>query len=87
LEYTFSSTTIASSQTRPIASTNPTRVRMLMEKPATYMMKNALMMLTGIASTGMMVARQSRKKAKMISATRMNAISNVSRTSETDLRT
>jgi hypothetical protein len=60
---------------------------MLMENPATYMMKKALMMLTGMASTGMIVARQSRKNAKMMNATKMKAMSSVSCTSDTDLRT
>ena len=83
----FSSTTIASSHTSPIASTSPTSVRMLIENPRAYMMKNAETMLTGMARTGITVARQSRRKAKMMNATRANATSSVSCTSETLLRT
>ena len=41
-----------------------------MENPARYMMKNAETMLTGMASTGIRVARQSRRNAKMMNATR-----------------
>ena len=41
-------------------------------------MKNAETMLTGIASTGMSVERQSRRNRKMISATRPKAMSSVS---------
>ena len=57
----FSSTTIASSQTRPIDSTMATSVSTLIVKPARYMTKKPEMMLTGIAITGMMVERQSRR--------------------------
>ena len=78
---------MASSHTRPIASTSPTNVRMLIENPSTYMMKNAETMLTGMASTGMIVARQSRKNAKMMNATSANAMSSVSCTSDTLRRT
>jgi hypothetical protein len=85
--YTFSSTTIASSHTTPIASTSATSVRMLIVKPATYITKNAGTMLTGIAITGTSVARQSRRKSRITSATRANAVSSVSFTSRIDLRT
>ena len=78
---------MASSQTRPIESTIATRVSTLIEKPAMYMMKNPEMMLTGMAITGMIVERQSRRKTKMIKATSTNAITKVSCTSVTLLRT
>jgi hypothetical protein len=83
----FSSTTIASSHTRPIASSTATRVSTLMLNPARYMMKNADTIETGIATTGMRVDRQSRRNRKMISATSPNAISSVSVTSSTERRT
>ena len=83
----FSNTTMASSQTRPIDNTIATRVSTLIENPATYMMKKPAMMLTGMAITGMIVDRQSRRKPKMINATSAKAMINVSLTSLTLLRT
>jgi hypothetical protein len=55
---TFSSTTMASSTTMPIASTRPNSVSVLMEKPSTYRPAKVPMIDTGTASTGMSVARQ-----------------------------
>ena len=78
---------MASSTTRPIASTNPNKVNTLMEKPAMYMMKNADKIETGIANTGMIVDRQSRKNKKMIITTKPNAMNRVSSTSLIDSRT
>ena len=50
-------------------------------------MKNAEIMETGIATNGIRVLRQSRRKIKMISATRPKARNNVSSTSESEFRT
>jgi hypothetical protein len=55
---TFSTTTIASSTTMPIASTRPNKVRVLIENPSAHMTANVPMIDTGIASSGMIVARQ-----------------------------
>ncbi len=53
----FSKTTMASSTTSPIASTNPSSVRVLIEKPRAAMMMNAEIMEIGIVRAGMIVAR------------------------------
>ena len=82
----FSSTTMASSTTMPMASTIPSSVSTLIEKPATYITKKAPMSETGIASTGMSVERQSRRKRKMMSTTRIMAMKIVSWTSRIELR-
>ena len=55
---TFSSTTMASSTTMPMASTRPNMVRVLMEKPRAYMPANVPTMDTGTARQGISVARQ-----------------------------
>ena len=54
---TFSTTTIASSTTMPIASTSPNSDRLLSEKPAARITANVPTSETGIASSGMIVAR------------------------------
>ncbi len=54
---TASTTTIASSTTMPIASTSPNSVSMLIEKPISSMPAAVPTSDTGIASSGMMVAR------------------------------
>ena len=55
---TFSSTTIASSTTMPIASTMPNSVSVLIEKPNSSMPANVPISDTGTASIGISVARQ-----------------------------
>ena len=55
---TFSMTTMASSTTMPMASTSPNRVRVLTENPSADRPRKVPTMLTGTASTGMIVARQ-----------------------------
>ena len=55
---TFSSTTIASSTTMPIASTIAKSVSVLIEKPSAYRPANVPMSDTGTASIGIKVARQ-----------------------------
>ncbi len=64
---------MASSTTKPMANTIPRSVSTLMEKSARYMTKNAPMSEMGMASTGIMVVRQSRKNRKMMSTTRPKA--------------
>ena len=53
----FSNTTMASSTTRPMAKTMPSRVSTLMEKPNAYITVKAAMMDTGMVMAGMSVAR------------------------------
>ena len=58
LRSTFSTTTMASSTTMPIASTSPNRLSVLIEKPETRMIPNVPMTATGTANSGMIDARQ-----------------------------
>jgi hypothetical protein len=69
----FSSTTMASSTTRPIASTKASRVSVLTEKPNRDISAKAPTSETGIVTTGMMVARTERRNRKMMTRTRMVA--------------
>ena len=55
---TFSTTTVASSTTSPIASTMPSMVTMLSEKPIASMAASVKTSETGIAVAGMIVVRQ-----------------------------
>ena len=64
-----------------MAKTKPSNVRTLIVKPTAYMTKNAPMIEIGIATTGMIVVRQSRRNEKMTSMTSKNATSSVSSTS------
>ncbi len=53
----FSSTTIASSTTSPIASTSPSSVSVLIEKPRAAITMNEETIATGMVSAGISVAR------------------------------
>ena len=53
----FSNTTMASSTTRPMASTIPSSVSTLMENPSAYITVKAAIMETGMVMAGMSVAR------------------------------
>ena len=55
---TFSTTTMASSTTRPMARTRPNMVSVLMEKPITCMSANVPIKDTGMVIAGIRVARQ-----------------------------
>jgi hypothetical protein len=55
---TASTTTIASSTTNPIASTNPKSDRVLTENPSSGNRRNVPTSDTGTASSGIIVARQ-----------------------------
>src|SRR5262245_61139440 len=55
---TFSTTTIASSTTIPIAKTIPNKVIVLMEKPSAYRPANVPINDTGTATVGIIVVRQ-----------------------------
>ncbi len=69
----FSSMTIASSTTRPIASTIASSVSVLIVKPNTYISANAPISDTGIVTIGMTVARRLRRKKKITSTTSRTA--------------
>ena len=58
LRSTFSTTTIASSTTKPMARTSPNKVIMLIENPNRDITANVPIIDTGIVITGMIVARQ-----------------------------
>jgi hypothetical protein len=58
LRSTFSTTTMASSTTMPIASTRPNRLSVLIEKPSRYSAAKVPTTDTGTASSGMIEARQ-----------------------------
>ena len=70
---TFSTTMIASSTTRPIARTSPHSVSVLIEKPKAAIIANVATSETGIASIGMIVARNPWRKTKTTSRTSRNA--------------
>ena len=70
---TFSITTMASSTTIPMASTRPNSVSRLIEKPSRYMPAKVPTSDTGMASTGIRVARQFCRKMKTTSTTRARA--------------
>ncbi len=58
LRSTFSTTTMASSTTMPMASTSPNRVRLLSEKPKAAIAAKVPISDTGIAITGISAVRQ-----------------------------
>ena len=65
----FSSITIASSTTSPIARTRASRVSVLMLKSQAYISANAPTRLIGIVTSGIGVARSERRKRKITSTT------------------
>src|SRR4051794_25915598 len=80
----FSVTTIPSSTTKPVPSTIPSNVKMLMENPARYMIKNVATSEIGISIKGRSAISQLRKNINITSTTNPNAIPSVSSTSEID---
>ena len=70
---TFSTTTIASSTTMPIASTKPNSDKLLMENPKNDIIANVPMSDTGIANSGITAARQFCKNTIMTMTTSMIA--------------
>src|SRR5687768_15433435 len=74
---TFSTTTMASSTTIPIASTNPNSDSALMENPNASISANVPMMDTGTASNGMIEARQVCRNTITTITTSAKASSNV----------
>ena len=84
LRSTFSTTTMASSTTMPIASTSPNSDRLLRVKPNTLIMKKVPISEIGIATIGMTAARQVCRNSMITSTTRMIASKMVSITASTD---
>ena len=84
---TFSTTTMASSTSRPLARTTPNMVRVLMEKPKAAMAPKVPRSTTGTAMVGMMVARMFCKNRYMTRKTRSTASSRVLTTSSREART
>ena len=84
--YMFSVITIASSTTSPTANTIASMDSTFMEKPQTYIIKNAPISDTGITIHGTKVTRQSRKKRNMMIITSTKASYTVDFTSLIEAR-
>ena len=80
LRSTFSTTTMASSTTMPMASTRPNSVSVLMEYPSSNRNAKVPTMDTGTASSGMMDARQVCRNTITTSTTSAMASSSVTTT-------
>ena len=87
LRSTFSTTTMASSTTMPIASTRPNSVSALIEKPNTYITANVPITEIGTATSGMIEARQVCRKMMTTSTTSATASSSVCTTASMEART
>ncbi len=83
---TFSSTTMASSTTNPVAMVRAMRERLLRLKPARYITASVPMRETGTATAGMRVAGPSRRKRNTTSTTRITASASVRSTSRKEVR-
>ena len=77
----FSTTTIASSTTSPIASTMARSVSRLIVKPIASMRKQAPTSESGMATIGMMTERTEPRKRKMTTITITSASTSVCMTS------
>ena len=84
LRSTFSTTTMASSTTIPIASTSPNSERLLSVNPNIPMKKKVPTSETGMATIGMTAARHVCRNRITTSTTRMTASPMVSITALTD---
>ena len=82
----FSMTTMASSTTRPVATTSASSVMTLIEKPTAQMAASVPMSDTGMEIAGAMVARNERRKARMMRMTMTLASRRLMITSRTDSR-
>ena len=82
----FSSTTMASSTTMPIASTRPNSVRLFSEKPIAAMTANVPISETGTSIIGRIMALQSCRNTSTTMPTRITASRSVLKTSLTDSR-
>jgi hypothetical protein len=74
---TASTTTIASSTTRPMASTRPKSESVLIENPSSGKIMNEPTSATGTASSGMSVARKPCRKTNTTRTTRSSASTSV----------
>ncbi len=81
---TFSTTTMASSTTMPMASTNPNRDRLFSENPNTFITANVPMSATGIEHNGMIVARHVCRNTSTTITTSTMASNSVSSTALMD---
>ncbi len=82
----FSSTTIASSTTMPMASTSPNSVSVLSVKPSSFITTKVPTSDTDMSITGKSRAFQSCRKSRMTRATKTTDSRSVSKTSLTDSR-
>ncbi|OIQ71960.1 hypothetical protein GALL_464210 [mine drainage metagenome] len=82
----FSSTTMASSTTKPVATVKAIRLRLLRLKPSRYMMPKVPSSETTVATAGMRVARALRRKALTTRTTSAIEISSVTSISCNDER-
>ena len=73
----FSTMTMASSTTMPMARTRPKRVSRLIENPSAAIAAKAPMIVTGTVVAGTSVARQSWRKTRMTIRTRTPASARV----------
>ena len=87
LRSTFSTTTIASSTTMPIASTRPKSDSAFSEKPNACMAASVPTSDTGTAASGMIDARHVPKKRSTTSTTSARASKSVCTTASIDWRT
>ena len=85
--WTFSTTTMASSTTMPMASTKPNSEMLFRLKPTTAITAKVPTMATGTATMGISTVRQFCKKTNTTSPTNSTASSKVSTTSAIDSRT
>ena len=81
---TFSTTTIASSTTIPMAKISPNKVNMLSENPNISMKPKVPIREIGTATTGISVARQLCRERKTTKITNTNASKSVLYTSWMD---
>ena len=84
---TFSTTTMASSTTMPMASTRPNRERLFREKPKAAMTAQAPIREIGMARIGMIAARQLCRNIRMTRTTRPTAMISVFFTSSMEALT
>ena len=87
LRSTFSTTTMASSTTMPMASTRPNSERLLIEKPSASITANVPTSDTGTAASGMIEARQVWRKTMTTITTSSMASSSVCTTASIECRT
>ncbi len=82
----FSSTTIASSTTKPVATISAISDRLSIEKPSRYIAPKVPTIEIGTAMLGISVARQLRRNRNTTITTRPTAISSVCSVSRSDAR-